>query len=115
PPCGAALTGAHARACACHSPGRAEGGASVTEDTVCHGTPRGRPLTSGKGGPHRGGAAHATAAPRVYPLSMRDRWHFPQSLLCQSAAFLSCPPLEAALWVGGGSRGGDGMLLAFTK
>jgi len=53
--------------------------------------------------PHRRGVwAHATAAPRVDPLSMSERWYFPQSLLCQRAACLSCPPLELSAGGGGG-------------
>src|SRR5262249_10084174 len=88
---GPTRAGTHAGARGPDSPGRAKGGASVTEDAVYHDTPPGGPLTAGKGGPHRGRVAHATAAPRVDPLSMRARWEFPQSFLCQRAACLSCP------------------------
>ncbi len=39
----------------------------------------------------------------------------PPPLLCQRAACLSRPPLEAARRGGGGGRGDDGMLLALTQ
>src|SRR5262249_27201239 len=51
-----------------------------------------------------------TLAPCVHPLRMREDWRVPPPLLCQRAACLSRPPLEAALR--GGGRGEDGMLLA---
>src|SRR5438105_4430380 len=57
---------------------------------------------------------HATLAPRVYPLRMREDWHGPPPILCLRALCL-LPPLDAARRGGGGDRGEDGMLLALIE